>query len=98
MKLKLDRVGWTVDGTRLVSFRDVNLTSFNIRISDKGRLLSVGWGHRTLHSRKQRGKGGHRYRLPAAKARRAKEIAQMVEAFLAFDGEIERFPVQEFDL
>lgn len=99
MRLRLDRIGWCAGkDAQLISFRDECGTTFNIRISSRGRLISVGHGHRTLHSRGQRGPGGRTFRLPSAKAKQAHGMALAAAASKAFGCRIEDFPVQEFDL
>jgi hypothetical protein len=81
----------------LVSFRGDHGNAFNIRLSPNGRLISIVYGSRTLHSREQRGAGGRRFRLPSAKVKQARDIAYKAAAFVALGNSIARHPDIEFD-
>jgi hypothetical protein len=100
VKLRLDKievVKWK-GSERLVSFRGDHGNSFNVRLSPNGRLISITYGMRTLHSREQRGGGGRRFRLPSGKVKQARDAAFKAIAFRALGNPIARFPPQEFDL
>lgn len=95
MQLKLHMITETVGGVLMVKFRDDNLTTFNIRITDEGRVVSVVHGHRTLHSWK-RVTTNRAYRLPRDKLKRCKELACAAVAADALG--VDEYPPQEIDL
>lgn len=99
---KLQSITETIGGTTLVKFAgEDNGYGFNvleIRLSDAGRVISIGMDSRTLHSRDQRKGGGKPIaRLSQAAFRRCRDMACAVVALRAL-GEEHRFPPQELDL
>ena len=81
-----------------MQFREVTtLTALNVRISLHGRMISVSHGHRTLHSREQRRKGGRRFRLPSAKVKQLTDLALTAAAYVALTGSTSGYPEQDID-
>lgn len=88
------RLSQTIDGTTLVRLSCPVGDLVTIRITDAGRIITVGKGNRQLHNRQH--KGGPK--LSSAKLRRCREIACAIVAMQALGHDLSKFPPQELKL
>jgi hypothetical protein len=90
----------TMGGERLVKMMqaDTGGEQLTIRVSNSGRLISVGLGRQTLMHKGQRKPGGERRRLPAKQTRQLRDVVAQLEAMIAFDVEPEKLAPLEIDL
>jgi hypothetical protein len=100
--VKLQALTSTVGNNPLFKFTLGDVGSgwdtLSVRLSNAGRLISVGLGTRTLHSREQRAVGGVRYRLPKDKLNAIKDMVAAIEAAKALGADPWKIPLREIDL